>query len=347
MPEGVRKHNLEFGCYFPLGVGQPWYITCPGLYLGRTGPCCMNRCKTSEQHKFMTFDKLVEQVLRVKSACRRRTTREIAQYSRRLTAAFPDFGAGGITTLSADDCEAAVMSCWQTPATRNKARRILHSIFAYAVQRGWIEKNPLDGMAHESVKERRVYPLTLVQIRRLLRVVNLPQNRCCAPAVGLMLWAGIRPNEVERLQWSDIRFEHRVIVLSAEHSKTGGARQVTLHPILYEWLKRKTYLSVLTPSVIPRAWVRRWRDIRVQAGFKNWSPDTLRHTFASYHILKFGDFSRLQMEMGHASTDLLRTRYISLDNITREDADIFWGSLNRLLAEPRKSDIDRGNTGAN
>ena len=44
--------------------------------------------------------------------------------------------------------------------------------------------------------------------------------------------------------------------------------------------------------------------------------------------------------MGHASTDLLRTRYISLDDITQADADVFWGSLSRLLAESRKTDLD-------
>lgn len=307
--------------------------------------CCRIRCgfgtrQLNVKHNEMTFRKLVEHVLRVKITCRRRTIREIVQYMRRIEVMFPDFGANGVATLSCEECAEVVNTCWQTPATRNKARRILHSIFAHAIQRGWAEKNPLDGVARESVRERRVYPLTLDQVRRLLRVVIRPEHSCCAPAVGLMLWAGIRPNEVERLRWTDIRVEHNAIVLTAEHTKTGGARQVTLHPILQEWLKKTPWLGMLNSRITPRAWGRRWKEIRLLAGFKKWSPDTLRHTFASYHILKFRNFAQLQLEMGHASTDLLRTRYISLDDITQADADVFWGSLSRLLAEPRKTDLD-------
>ncbi len=249
--------------------------------------------------------------------------------------------------LSSEECSRVIDTCWKTPSTRNKARRILHSIFAYAIQRGWTDKNPLDGVAREPVRERRISPLSLDEVRRLLEVVSMPQFSCCAAAVGLMLWAGIRPNEVERLCWGDIRAEHNVIVLTAEHTKTGGARQVTLHPILLEWLHKTSWRSVLNQRITPRSWARRWKEVRRLAGFRNWAPDTLRHTFASYHILKFRNYAQLQLEMGHASVDLLRTRYISLDDITRADADIFWDSLSRLMAEPVKSNRDRGKPGVN
>ena len=52
------------------------------------------------------------------------------------------------------------------------------------------------------------------------------------------------------------------------------------------------------------------------------SFNALRHTFASYHAAHFRDLPALQLEMGHRSSDLLRTRYLNLPQV--QQAKEYW-----------------------
>ena len=49
----------------------------------------------------------------------------------------------------------------------------------------------------------------------------------------------------------------------------------------------------------------------------SWQPDVLRHTFATHHLATFRNYAELQLEMGHRSAELLRTRYIAMERVYR------------------------------
>lgn len=119
-----------------------------------------------------------------------------------------------------------------------------------------------------------------------------------------------------RLQVQDIRWDEGEVVVRPVVSKTGGGRVVPL--------RRQNRLRGV-PRVIPRNWQNRWRALRRAAGFRHrWQPDVLRHTFATYHALCFKNLPELQLEMGHGSLALLRTRYVNATQARRCDADEFW-----------------------
>ena len=284
-----------------------------------------------QMQRSVMFRELVEYVMLTKIGRRPRTIAEYRQYIRRLERMCPDFPNRFVRGIGTEDCHRVIEMCWATASTRNKARRLLHNLFEYAIRRGWCSVNPLRCVDHELIMEKRIRPLKIAQIRRLLHVLQQPEYLCCAPAVGLMLWAGIRPTEVERLRCRDVDLRNGVVSIAARHAKTGGARQVTLHPILLAWLSRTWPVRIPGRRIVPSGWGVRWRRLRAAAGLARWAPDTLRHTFASYHILRFRSLEQLQLEMGHASSELLRSRYIGLDGISQEDSALFWGTLNKLL----------------
>lgn len=279
----------------------------------------------------VSFRELVEKIMRATPHNRPRSRAEFLQYCRRMVRVNPWLVNMPVRQLHVTHCREVIEKSWSTAPTRNKARRILHCLLAFAVRHGWAKENPVERILPLPVQERRIRPLTLAQIGRLLRTLSCDEHRRCAAAVGLMLWAGVRPAEVERLTWQDVDMEKGVVYIAAEHAKTGGARQVTLHAVLLEWLSMMCPVRVPFVSVVPRGWIRRWRDVRIAAGFRNWEPDVLRHTFASYHVLKFRNYEMLQMEMGHSSAALLRTRYIGLDSISRDEATLFWSSVRALM----------------
>lgn len=266
----------------------------------------------------------IEQFLETKRTLRRSSYAEYCSVLRRLLRENPGLGDCLVRQVHARDCLNAILKVYQTAHTVDKARRLLHCFFQYALQQNWCGENPVSRLQVIRKQERVVDALTMEQVNKLLAAAEQAEHRACAPAIGLMLWAGIRPYEVARLQWKDVDMEERIVALQARHSKTGGARVVNMQPILVRWLKRMRAGAADDAMIAPHNWPARWRAARESAGLRPWHADTLRHTFASYYLKQFNDVHRLQMEMGHSNVTLLFTRYLNLRGITRKAAAAFW-----------------------
>ncbi len=253
---------------------------------------------------------------------RPRTRAEFSGICRRFLRAVPSLARRQVRAFTPEDCRRLLETCFTTPRQRAKGRVILHGIFAHSLQQGWCRNNPVSALRAPRLEEGEVQVLGIRELSRLLRTARNREHRACMPALGLMLWAGVRPAEVLRLRWEDIDEEERVISLRPRHSKTGGARHITLHPVLAAWLQEAS--GPREGPICPRGWPRRWKALRHAAGLVPWRQDVLRHSFASYHIKQWHDFARLQLEMGHRSAELLRTRYLNMRGITAENAACFW-----------------------
>ena len=180
---------------------------------------------------------------------------------------------------------------------------------------GWCAENPVRKVKPEKIEEKRIEILNNEEIERLTETAATYVKGACLAAVAIMLLAGVRPHECERLRWRDVRLGDGVIVISPQHSKTGGARCVTIHPPLARILRHIQKDD--HERICPPNWRRHWAALHREAGFVNWQPDVLRHTFATHHLATFRSYAELQLEMGHRSADLLRTRYVAMEGLLR------------------------------
>lgn len=272
----------------------------------------------------VSFEEAMEAVMVRKNSARDRTINEMRQICQRLLAEEPEWCRQVIRRINTDSCQDLLQRVFDTVPMQRKARRVLHAVFAHGMLCGWCSGNPVDLVVLAPYREKPICALNLEEIKRLLRTMEKPEFRDCAVAVGLMLWAGIRPGEVMRLTHSCINFEERVITIPAMHSKTGGARQVNMYPALYYWLRRRVKGVLPETPVVPAAWNVRWCNLRMAAGFKEWVTDVLRHTFASYHLKYYRDLNTLVLDMGHSSPKLLHTRYLSMEEVTAVGARYLW-----------------------
>lgn len=275
------------------------------------------------EEQTVTFSQAVDCSLDAKSHRRPRTIREIRSVTLSMLKDMPEFGNKPLRSITTEECQALLNARERTPRQFFKARTILYGVFSFGVKQGWCSHNPVTRIEQPHVREKEIKPLTPEEISRIKRMARKKENRPCRAAIGLMLYAGIRPYEVTRLTWKDINFEDRIISLRPRHTKTGGARHVHIPPVLERCLRQCRPLDDDEP-ICPPNWERRWRAFRLSAGFTHWQQDCLRHTYASYHAKYHRNFSLLQMEMGHRSADLLRTRYLNMDGITKQDAYLFW-----------------------
>ena len=182
---------------------------------------------------------------------------------------------------------------------------------------GWCAENPVRRVRPERVVEQRISILSKNEATRLMHTSEAHDGGSCLAAVAIMLYAGMRPHECERLRWADVHLKEGVICISPQHSKTGGARCVTIHPPL-ACILRRVQLSE-HERICPPNWRRHWAALHRAAGLFPWRPDVLRHTFATHHLATFRSYAELQLEMGHRSAELLRTRYVAMEGVRLSD----------------------------
>jgi integrase len=192
-----------------------------------------------------------------------------------------------------------------------------------------ISADPSVGMAVEqSREERKLAFLTNAETSRLL-------EHCGAdirPAVALMLFTGIRAEEIYRenatggedvLHWEDVDFIHKAIYLRSEVSKTRVSRTLRKLPRnLWAWLpegkKRKGPICAVRLR-------ERLEAARKAACLTKWAKSILRHTCASHHVAAYGNLSATAILIRHESdVALLNRRYREGVQITKADGTRFF-----------------------
>lgn len=281
------------------------------------------------QERTVSFRRAVEEALSARQHRRARTLVDFRYICRRLMKRCRGLAERRVRSIRPEECAAWLEAAFESSSQRHKARAILSGVFSTAVKRGWCESNPVARVERPQVRETRLPVLSPQEIEQITRTAAEYEGGLCAAAVGMMLYAGIRPHEVARLSWAQVDLQERVIYIHPSHSKTGGARRVTIHPPLLRILQRQQQEPA--QRICPPNWQKHWRELRRQAGWDNaghrWRQDALRHTFASYHLSYFRSYTELQFEMGHRDAALLRTRYVDQRGV--RDAPRFWGQPER------------------
>lgn len=238
-----------------------------------------------------------------------------------------------VCDIDASDLERYMDKAFPTPVQFNKAYRTLSPAFVYACKAGYCRENPLARIDKRKVLNGRPNCLTYAQSWEVLKACRDYRNakdmpeayrldcRDCLPAIALMLFAGIRPAEITRLEWEDVHLDEGEVRVGEEVAKTRQTRFVRMNDNLIAWLalvsleKRKGHIT-------PTNWGKKIKAIRYSAGISE-KRDVLRHTFASYHLAMNNDVNATRSAMGHSSNDILFRHYRHL--VKRADAVRFWG----------------------
>ena len=265
------------------------------------------------REKTVTFARGVVEAIDARKDRRKRTLIDFRYIAKRLMKRCKGLEKKRIRSITPQECRDYLHQAFDTPRQRNKARLVLSGIFSTAIKRGWCAENPILKVEPEKLVEKRIIPLTKEEIERVMSAAESYNGGSCLAATAIMLYAGVRPHETARLSWKDVHLDDGVIYISPQHSKTGGARCVTIHPPLAKILSKIQKDGEIL--ICPPNWLRHWTALHKAAGFTHWQQDVLRHTFATHHLATFRSYAELQLEMGHRSVDLLRSRYVAMEGL--------------------------------
>lgn len=266
-----------------------------------------------QQEHTVTLQEAAWASVEARKRLRPTTRRDLRHFVRRILRV-EELANKHLRSFTTADCKKILSTTFgNSPSSYKKGRAVLSSIFNFGIRNEWVDSNPVSRIEIPKIQEKPIEPLTTEEVEKLRQAANSPKFKDMRFSLILMLYGGIRPAEVSRLQPGDINREEGQVIIRPHTSKTGGGRAVPLRGM--RGISKRD-------CCIPRNWKRKWKALRRAAGFRHWVPDICRHTFASYHAAMFRNLPELQLEMGHRDTSLLRSRYITPTG--KKEAELFW-----------------------
>jgi len=187
------------------------------------------------------------------------------------------------------------------------------TLLNFAVKEGIIPENPIK---IEAPKKKTTQPKVFSDSdwRKLVLTALHHQNHKFSQGepvdllayVVLGLWCGLRPKaELERLDWNDLHLDDdKPQVYVHPEWKVKHARWVDIPECAVALLK--LCINQKGPIVNPKNFRRRLDWLKEGAGVKDaWSPDVMRHTYASMHYGFHGDKNAIANQLGHIGQGVL------------------------------------------
>jgi integrase len=208
---------------------------------------------------------------------------EVRRFMAHIGAAHP---LGAITLAHINEY---LMLHASSPGTHNTKRKHLCTFFNFCVAHDWIGKNPVDKVVRKK-ETIEVHVATPEQVRCLLLhtydCLSEPAASSMRAYLSLAAFAGIRPEEIHRLDWRDINLQENVVYISKAASKTNDDREVPILPNCRAWLMTCTERT--GPVAPSTSLTGRLLKLREACGIETWRKpgapwphDVLRHTFGS------------------------------------------------------------------
>lgn len=216
--------------------------------------------------------------------------------------------------------------------SRNGFRRVLSVFFEWGGRRGYCNREENPARAAEMAKEtlNRVPIFTPAELRVILGAA--PEE--LIPVIALGAFAGLRPEEIRRLDWRAVDLLRKRIDIDAGVSKTAANRYVPMNETLMAWIQP---LAKAAGPIAPLGLYRRlWKFHKVLMAPDDtqgcpaveWKHNALRHSFASYALAKEEDAARVALWLGHVSPAMTFKHY--RERVTPEAAEEWFAVKPRI-----------------
>lgn len=262
-------------------------------------------------------------------------------YARKLS---NGFGHVNIAELGPHALRDWLSSNFESAVYFNSAMSVLGPAFTWAAKQDIIDQSPFERIERRRViRKDAIDVFTVDEAQRLLAccavfkadaehpmanedgVADKLYKLDCRDAAlpfAFLLFAGIRPEELAKLTWDDVRAEEGYIHITPSVAKTNQVRHVAIMDNLAAWIAT-TPKKRRTGSIVPKNWKRKAYLVRKAAGLLN-RHDTARHSFASYFLALTGDLNKLRENMGHVrDSDMLFKHYRAA--VTKQNAAAYFG----------------------
>jgi len=241
-------------------------------------------------------------------------------------------------TVQKDDVVAFLAAHKGSYTTKKNWKVRIGGFFNWCINEGWGRGNPAKNIEIEKPTPNPPEIISIDRVKRMLELAQTsPRFRPLANYLAIGFFAGLRPFELTRLTWRYIDLKEKPVVtkwgeswgaieIRTEMTKTKTPRFVPINATLAAFLHRFKN----EPIYVKRNFTKRFVALRQSAGYgftkdrtdeNRWTPDSVRHTFASMWLPIYDSRNKLAEIMGN-STEVIRRHY--LRHLQPEDAAPYW-----------------------
>jgi len=173
------------------------------------------------------------------------------------------------------------------PASRNRLRSALSALFSWCLTEGLLDANPVAGTAKAGEGGSRERVLSCDELRKLWHALG---DDPFSNIIRLLLLSGQRRNEIGHLQWSEIDFATKQIVLPASRVKNGRDHTVPLSAqalAILARLPRRNTSDYLFGKRGFSEWDNAKKQLDARAGIAHFTLHDLRRSAAT-HMAEIG-----------------------------------------------------------
>lgn len=199
--------------------------------------------------------------------------------------------------------------------------------FNFAIRHGYLIRNPANRLELPKIIHAEPSIFSVAEVRRLMAATLFADRHPLVPAcrayLAIGMFAGLRPEEIERLEWKHVDLETATIRVKAANAKDRDRRIVELQPNLVAWLRPlvQTRGTVLKHSV-----AKLRAAARSILGLAEWPADIMRHTFVSYHFAEFQNEAYTKKQVGHRDDGRIFYNHYMVP-VSRPAARLFWATI--------------------
>ena len=167
------------------------------------------------------------------------------------------------------------------PASRNRTRSALSSLFSWCISEGLLDLNPVSGTAKATENGSRERVLSQDELRKLWRSLG---DDPFSNVVRLLLLTGQRRNEIGKLQWSEVDLARKQITLAPARTKNSRQHELPLSAQASAILERQPRRNS-SDFVFGKRGFTIWdvakQELDQRAGIAPWRLHDLRRTCAT------------------------------------------------------------------
>ena len=194
--------------------------------------------------------------------------------------------------------------------TQNNIRRLIGTLFQFAIKRGYLPKDhdEISAVEKAAVDSGEIEIFSPAELEKLFAACIKPvQERGkwrtredMIPYLAIAAFCGLRAAEIQRLDWSEIHLtgSEKFVEVKAGKAKTASRRTVPISANCAAWLER--YAKTSGPVVtLARTDKQLFIYLAGKAGVP-WKHNGLRHSFISYRLAVVKDVGQVSLEAGNS-----------------------------------------------
>lgn len=250
-------------------------------------------------------------------------TEHVASNYRNEVRVFKDF-TGKVKSLYVHQVTADMIEQWRNSriefvgkATINRELKMVKRFFNQCVEKGFILKSPAQNIKTYREPERVIRHLSDEEVRKLLEVA--PED--LKQVITVLLLTGLRYGELCHLNWSDIDFRRRQVIIQPKpdwNPKNFKKRIIPMHPVVQEILSalpkrvETEYIFPDDEGKIASGGLRNriyriFEKVKVAGNVKS-----LRSTFASNAVMSGMPIYTVSKLLGHHDVKITEKHYAHL-----------------------------------